>query len=512
VVCSDANTAAVVDIREGRSIVEGFIPTGWYPTAVHATAAGGLIVLNGKGQRSFPNPMGPNPTVRAAPTHLANSEIQYAPRMQTGTASFIEPFDGQQLDQYTREFLTYTPYRDTALDDAGVPAGNPIPAKPGGATPIRHVIYVLKENRTYDQVFGAIKEGNGDASLVLFGEDVTPNHHKLAREFVLLDNFYVNSDVSADGHNWSSAAIAPSYVQKMWPNSYGQRRRHYDYEGTEPAAMPPAGYIWNNALSAGITLRMYGWWVNNRPQPTPEGIHIASVRDPALAPHTNMRFRGYDLTYRDIERVKVFLEELAEYEKAGGMPRLILMRLGNDHTYGAAPGRPSPRAMVADNDYALGMLVEGVSKSKFWESTAIFVIEDDAQNGPDHVDSHRSIAFVISPYAKRRVVDSTWYNTTSVLRTMELLVGLQPMTIFDAFARPMASCFQSQPDTRPYEAEKPRWNLDEVNPQNTALGARTLRMDLSEADLIDDDEMNDILWRAIKGTEPPPPVTSIFSH
>jgi len=306
--------------------------------------------------------------------------------MQTGSASWIDPFTSDQLDAWTRAALANSPYRDSKLEET-----SPLPA-------IEHVIYIVKENRTYDQVLGDMKEGNGDASLVLFGENVTPNLHKLAREFVLLDNFYVNSDVSADGHNWSTAAIAPDYVQKLWPNQYAGRRRLYDFEEQDPASLPPAGYLWTNAAAAGISIRNFGYMVDNKKDAPIGSDQIAAVRDPVLAKATNRRYRGFDLTYPDVERAKVFLDELAEYEKSGNMPRLIVMRMGNDHTNGITAGRLAPLSLAADNDYAVGMLVEGVSKSRFWASTVICVLEDDAQNGPDHVDSHRSPAFLISPW------------------------------------------------------------------------------------------------------------------
>jgi hypothetical protein len=298
---------------------------------------------------------------------------------------------------------------------------NPIPNRPDQQSPIQHVIYIVKENRTYDQVLGDLGKGNGDPSLTLFGEAVSPNHHKLAREFVLLENFYVSADVSADGHNWSTAAIAPDYVQKLWPNSYGGRRKRYDYEGSDPAATPPAGYIWTNAAAAGVSMRNYGYFVNNRPEPGPNGEQVITVRDSTLNPVTNFRFRGFDLSYPDVERAKVFLGDLAQFETNREMPRFILLRLGNDHTSGTKAGAVAPRSAVADNDLALGMIVEAVSKSRFWPTTAIFVLEDDAQNGADHVDSHRSPAFIISPWARRGAIDSTLYNTTSMLRTMELI-------------------------------------------------------------------------------------------
>jgi DNA-binding beta-propeller fold protein YncE len=513
VVCSDANAVGVVDISEESSAVLGFVPTGWYPTATRSLADGRLVVLNGRGLRSLANPNGPNPTVRPAPVHLGGPIVQYVGRLQTGTASVIDPFDDEALDTYTKTVLTNSPYRDDKLDRADIPEGNPIPARPGDPSPIQHVIYIVKENRTYDQVLGDLGVGNSDPSLTLFHEKSSPNHHKLAREFVLFDNFYVNADVSADGHNWSTSAIAPDYVQKMWPNSYGGRRKTYDYEGGEVAALPPAGYIWTNAAAAGISMRNYGFWATNAPKPAEGQRQIARVRDPILAKVTNMNFRGFDLDYPDVDRAKVFLSDLQEFEKSGSMPRFLLLRIGNDHTSGTAAGKIAPLSAMADNDAALGMIVEGVSKSKFWPQTAIFVLEDDAQNGPDHVDSHRSPAYVISPYTRRNgFIDSSMYNTTSMLRSMELILGMRPMTVFDAGARPMWSAFTAKPDTRPYTAEAARIPLDDRNPAMSATAARSARLNFTEADEIDDDELNDILWRAIRNSEPPVPVRSYFSR
>jgi YVTN family beta-propeller protein len=504
VVCSDANALAAVDVTMARSHVTGFLPTGWYPTGVRTLRDGRITVLNGRGLRSYANAKnGPNPTKSPEPTHEGIPASQYpgyVAHIQTGTVSFVDPPNEKTLEAGTRQVLANSPYRDEKLDTAST------------LPPIEHVIYIVKENRTYDQVLGDMKEGNGDPSLVIFGEQITPNLHKLAREFVLLDNFYVNSDVSADGHNWSTAAIAPDYVQKLWPNSYAGRRKLYDYEGQEPTALPPAGYIWTAAAQAGVSMRNFGYFVNNKPLPVTGDIHAASVRDPILAKVTNPRYRAFDLNYPDVERAKVFLAELAEYEKAGQMPRFMIMRLGNDHTSGTAAGRIAPLSAAADNDYALGMIVEGVSHSPFWGKTAIFVLEDDAQNGPDHVDSHRSPAFVISGYARRHFVDGTMYNTTSMLRTIELILGLRPMTTYDAGARPMTGSFQTAVNPAPYTAEKPRVPLDERNPSSSPTAGRSAQMDFSEADRNDDDELNDILWRAIRGTEPPAPVRSYFSR
>jgi hypothetical protein len=361
-------------------------------------------------------------------------------------------------------------------------------------------------------VLGDMKEGNGDPSQVLFGEEITPNAHKLSREFVLLDNFYVNADVSADGHNWSTAAISPDYVVKLWPNQYAGRRKQADFAEQDPTSLPPAGYLWTNAASAGVSIRNFGYMVDNKKAAPTGEEQIAAVRDPVLAKVTNRLFRGFDLNYPDVDRAKIFLAEFSEYEKSGNMPRLIAMRLGNDHTSGTSAGRLTPLAMVADNDYALGMIVEAVSKSRFWSSTLICVLEDDAQNGPDHVDSHRSPALLISSFIKRHTVDSNMYNTASMLRTMEFLLGLRPMTQFDAAARPMTASFQSTPDAAPYTAEKPRVPLDTRNAPTAPAAAASNRMNFEEADQIDDDELNDILWRAIRKDQPPPPVRSYFGR
>lgn len=513
IVCSDATSVAVADVGEERSTLLGRIPAGWYPTAVRALDDGRVIILNGRGLRSFPNPEGPNPLKRVTEQHRNDPHYQHVGNLQTGTVSVVPPITEAQLAGYTRTVMENSPYRDALLENAGTPPDSPIPSQPGQPSPIKHVIYIVKENRTYDQMLGDMKSGNGDPSLVLFGENVSPNHHKLAKQFVLFDNFYVNADVSADGHNWSTSAIANDYVQKMWPNHYGTRRRVYDFEGGEVAAYPPAGYIWSNALSAGLTIRNFGWWTTNMAlEKVVNNVHIAAVKDPALQNVTNREYRGFDLNYPDVDRARVFLKDLAGFEQSGTMPQLMFVRIGNDHTSGTSAGKIAPLSAVADNDQALGMIVEAVSKSRFWPQTAIFVLEDDAQNGADHVDSHRSPAFVISPYTQRGIVDSTMYNTTSMLRTIELILGLRPMTQFDAAARPMYMAFQKNANVAPYVAEKPRIPLDQKNPANAPAAAASARMNFDEADEVDDDELNAILWTAIRKSTPPAPVRSFFGH
>ncbi len=498
IACSDANVVAVADISEDRGRVEGFIPAGWYPTATRVLPDGRILILNGRGVASYPTHY-PGP---AAPDTPANRQ-EYVAYKQVGTLSVIDPLTDESLDEYTKLAMDLTPYRDADLTP---PAGSPAFAQ------IKHVIYIIKENRTYDQVFGKLGKGNGDPSLTLFDESAAPNHYKLAREFVLFDNFYVNADVSADGHNWATAGIAPDYAQRMWPNEYAHRSSYYGFEGGEPANSPPAGYLWSNALAAGLTVRNYGEFAENKERPGADGVQIDHVSDPSLRDITNMRFRTFDLDYPDVERAKVFLEDLKQFESSGQMPQLIIMRLPNDHTNGATPGKLTPLALFADNDYALGMVVEAVSKSQFWSSTAIFSIEDDAQNGPDHVDSHRSILLAISPFTHRGIIDSTMYNQSSVLRTMETILGLRPMTQFDAAARPLTAAFAPAANPAPYTAENPRIPLTTRNPAGTAAAERSRKMDFAEEDRIDDDELNAILWAAIKGTPAPAPVRSYFSH
>jgi DNA-binding beta-propeller fold protein YncE/phospholipase C len=456
VVCSDLNAVAVVDISREKSKVAGFVPVGSYPVAARALPGGNLMVLNGRGGGSSPDPAGPKPPQRVA--------VRHAGRSQPGSASVMAPFSEATLDEYTRTVMRNSPYTGRRAEAR---AGHWLATEAGRQSPVRHVVYISQDSRTYDQVLGDLGAGAGDPSLTLFGEQVTPNQHKLAREFVLLDNFYVNADVGAEGSNWSAAAIAPAYVQHLWPNSYAGRRRLYDYEGAERAAAPPAGYLWTNALARGLTVRNYGWWVD-LVQPAPkEGRQVASVRDPALAPHTSMDYRGRDPDYPDIGRAQVFLKELAQFEKEGNFPRLTLLRLGG----GAAAERRPSRACASGGDYALGTIVEGLSHSRFWKDMAIFVLQDETQNGADHVGPHRSPAFVISPYTRGRGADSTMYNTLSMLRTMELILGMEPMTLHDAGARPMYGAFTQKPDPAPYAAEKPRVPLDEPDPRQAALGA-----------------------------------------
>ena len=497
------NDLAVVNVKEaGASKPLGFIPTGWFPTSVRLAKDGKtLYVTNGKGASSKANRDGPNPLLGEGGTRA------YIAGLFQGTLARIPLPGPSEMVAYTKTVYECSPLRSRTTEAR--PEGHPIPAKFGEPSPITHVVYIIKENRTYDQVLGDVPEGNGDRSICLFGENVTPNHHALAREFVLLDNFYVDGEVSADGHEWSMGAYATDYVEKTWPLMYrGDRRVPYPSEGMLEIARPAGGYLWDRAAAKGVTYRSYGEFVYNAAKGLPAGTNVE-----ALKGHFDPKFHGYDLDYPDQKRADRFLEELAEFEQKGEMPRLTILRLPNDHTSGTRPGKPTPIAMVADNDLALGRVVEGLSRSKFWPHLAIFVVEDDAQNGPDHVDAHRTIAYAISPYIKRKSVDSTMYSTSSMLRTMELILGLDPMSQFDAAARPMANAFAATPDLTPYAHKPARVDLNARNAADAPGAEASMKLDLDEAeDRADDLVFNEIIWKSVKGADSPlpPPVRSAF--
>jgi DNA-binding beta-propeller fold protein YncE len=505
---ADNNNLAVFNVAEpGRAKPLGFIPVGWYPTSVRYDAKEKrLYVANGKGTTSLANPQGPNPLLPRNATVR-----QYIGGLFHGTLSVIDLPTPARLGAYSKQAYACSPLRPDDGVTAKPPAGGPIPAKVGDASPIKHVIYIIKENRTYDQVFGDLKQGNGDPNLCIFGEKVTPNHHRLVREFVLLDNFYCDGEVSADGHEWSMGAYATDFVEKVWPLSYRgdyKKKIGYPSEGEYAIATPAGGYIWDRCAEAKLTYRSYGEYIRNGKKPGEPGT--ASVK--GLEGHFDPQFRGFDLDYPDQKRADRFLEELAGFEKTGDLPRFIVLRLPNDHTSGTKPGAHTPVAQVADNDLALGRVVEGVSRSKFWKETAIFVVEDDAQNGSDHVDAHRTVALVISPYARRGHVDSGLYSTTSMLRTMELILGLKPMSQFDAAARPMYGSFQARADDRPYAHVVPDVDLTEKN-RRTAWGADiSEKFDLTREDAADDLLLNDVVWRSVRGPDSPmpPPVRAAF--
>jgi DNA-binding beta-propeller fold protein YncE len=443
---ADNNNLAVFDVSQrGQAKSLGFVPVGWYPTCVRMEPNGErILVANGKGLTSRANVHGANPN--QSPPETVR---EYIGGLFQGTLSIIDTPSPVDMAKMTRTAYDCSPLQAEQAPNAPASVGNgPIPREVGQPSPIKHCIYIIKENRTYDQVFGDLPNGNGDPSLCIFPEHVTPNHHALAKQFVQLDNFYVESEVSADGHEWTMAAYATDFVEKTWPLSYrgGRGKLTYPSEGKFRIAEPSSGYLWDRCRETGVSYYSFGEFVQNGRTPADP----ATTKVEALQGHFDPLYRSYDLDYPDVQRAERFIQRWQQFEEEGNLPQMIILRLPNDHTYGTRVGKPTPTAMVADNDVALGMVVEAVSHSAVWKETAIFVVQDDAQNGSDHVDAHRTVALAISPYTRNRGLDSTLYSTASMLRTMELILGLEPMTQFDAAATPMLAAFHAQADTTPY--------------------------------------------------------------
>jgi len=490
---ADNNNLAVIDVTPGdESRVLGFIPTASYPSALAMSADGSRIAVgSGKGTTSSSNLRGPH--IGADGGDRVPADEGVAGTIKTLTRGSVHvfgvPSSGAELKALTQRAYQNTPYHEDLLVEATAPAGESIiPTVVGQTSPIKHVIYVLKENRTYDQILGDIEKGNGDPRIALFGREITPNHHALAEQFALFDNYYVDAEVSVDGHSWSDAAYATDFNEKNWPADYGGRVSRPPYTD---AAEPPAGYIWELAGRAGLTYRSYGEKANH----------------PSLVGHAAPGYPGWGADL-DVENAEAFLREFDEYERnydsldpEERLPNFIMLQLPNDHTYGGSPGRPTPEASVAANDLALGMIVERVTQSRYWAETAIFVTEDDAQDGSDHVDAHRSIVLVISPYTKRGIVDSTHYTTSSILRTVELLLGLPPLTQFDAAATPFYNAMGTTLDPTPYAALPANIDLTAVNPQRGYGAEESLAMDFSEFDRTPMFELNEIIWKLVKGVD-----------
>ena len=495
------NNVAVFDVSvAGSGEPLGFIPTGWFPTCVRLTPDGRtLLVISGRGLRPKSDSLG-------SATRYARISTLYP-----GSLGIIALPSGAgfapALAAWTRLAESCRPASAIA---GPAEQGNPIPDHVGGATPIRYVIYIIKENRTYDQVLGDLPQGNGDPELCLFPEQVTPNVHAISRQFVLLDNFYANAEISASGHEWSTAGYSSEYLEKTWPPQYGHKTSNLPYpaEGTHEGAKPALGYIWDRAAAAGVSYRSYGEFAvleQNPPEPVTSNV-------PALRNHIDPHYRGWDLSYPDARRAGRFIAELHRFEGLGDMPRLQIVRLPQDHTAGAKVGAWTPTAMVAENDAALGRLVEAVTHSRFWPQTAVFVVEDDAQSGPDHVDAHRTEALVVSAYTRRGVVDSTPYTTCSMLRSIELILGLPPMSQFDAAARPMWASFSARSDLTPYAALPARVDLNAKNVAQTAAAKVSASFDFSREDANDDQAFNQVIWAAVRGetARVPAPVHAAF--
>jgi YVTN family beta-propeller protein len=492
---ADNNCLAVFDVSEpgdGKSL--GFIPTDWYPTSVKVWN-GKIWVANGKGGKSMANPKGPNPY------EMRSDSTQYVGGLFKGNLSIIREPDPKKLKTYSDAVYKNSPYSKEIEKVSHGEEGNPIPREVGAKSPIKYVFYIVKENRTYDQVLGDMAKGNGDSTLCLFPEKVTPNQHQLANNFVLLDNFYVNAEVSADGHNWTMAAYANDFVEKTWPTSYGGRGGSYDYEGTREIAYPKDGFIWDYCQRAGVTYRSYG-----------EFIEDGKATLKSLEGNFDKDYPGYDLNIPDMVRFEKWKHDFDSLIAIDKVPQFSSIRLPNNHTAGARIGMPTPRAMVAENDQAVGKLIEHLSQSKIWKESAVFVLEDDAQNGPDHVDAHRSIAFLASPYVKRNAVVSRMYSTASMLRTMELILGLPPMSQYDAAALPMWECFTSVPDNSPYKSLPLQYNIREMNVKVSTISRQSEQFNLAVMDAAPDNEFSEVIWKAVKGIDSkmPAPRRSAF--
>jgi DNA-binding beta-propeller fold protein YncE len=485
-----------VSAAAGHDALIGRIPVGWYPSAI-AVDGSDIIVVNGKGRGTRSN-IGHWQPGQRMPAHTPD----YTLGQINGTLTIVPATgaSGGELDTFSNRVATANGW-NSAQQEKKYP-------------PFEHVIYIIKENRTYDQVFGDLKQADGDSSLVFFPRSVSPNHHALAERFGIFDRFFVNAEVSPDGHNWSTAAYVTDYAEKTIPSHYSSRGRTYDYQGTNRNVIPDddvseaaSGYLWNLADRAGITYRDYGEFVSEADEAPGANARVSTVATKrALIGHTNTAYSGWNLDVRDQARADVWLAEFQEFVRTGNMPALEIMTLPNDHTSGASAGKPTPRAYMADNDLALGRIIEALSKSPFWKNTVVFVLEDDAQDGPDHVDSHRSPLLVISAYNRGKVFHR-FANTTDVVATIEDMLGLGRMSQFDYYGRPLREIWEATPDLTPYTHLVSSVLLDEKNPPRTALAEASKKLRLEKEDMSDDDLFNRILWGAIKGDQPYPGTT-----
>jgi YVTN family beta-propeller protein len=497
---ADNNCLAVFDVSvPGRSKSLGFIPTGWYPTCVR-TSGNKILICNGKGISSSANPNGPNP---AKPEEkvahheggiTSESKVQYIGGLFRGDIQILETPGEDIMGAFSKAVFNNTPYTREKEINAEGSEGNPVPMKVGDRSPLKYVFYIIKENRTYDQVLGDMPEGNGDPDLVLFGENVTPNHHALAREFVLLDNFYVNGEVSADGHNWTMGAYATDFLEKTWPTNYSSRGGTYQGEGGLEIANNKNGFLWNACARQGISYRSYGEFINK-----------GKANIPVLKDHFCKPFIGWDMSIRDTVRFRWWKEDFDSLLAINAVPRLNTIRFSNNHTEGLNLGRPTPFAHVADNDLATGMFVDYLSHTPIWKESLVIIVEDDAQNGPDHVDAHRSTAFLAGGYVKQGFVDHTAYTTTSLLRTIELILGLPPMTQYDAASVPLWRCMENSPSHPAYNARPANIDLNLKNTIRSQWQQLSETFDFTAEDKVNDFKFNEVLWRSVKGLQSPCP-------
>jgi YVTN family beta-propeller protein len=502
---ADNNCLAVFDVENpGNSKSKGFIPTGWYPTCVRVVG-NKLCIANGKGLSSMANPFGPNPV--GADEEVAYQKAgkqkvkeQYIGGLFRGTMSVLPVPDEKQLAVYSQAVYRNTPYSKKKELNPGDGPGSPIPLKVGDESPIKHVFYIIKENRTYDQVLGDITEGNGDTSLVLFGKHITPNQHALAGEFVLLDNFYVDGEVSADGHNWSMGAYATDYLEKNWPTNYSSRGGTYDSEGTRKIANNKY-FIWDICKKYGVTYRTYGEFADDY-QPNL----------PVLKGHFCPFFTSWDQHVRDTVRFNQWRRDFDSLLTINQVPQLNTIRFINDHTEGLNVGRPNPFAHVADNDLSTGLFVDYLSHSPIWNESVVFILEDDAQNGPDHVDAHRSAVYIAGGYVKKGFIDHNSYSTSSVLRTIELILGLPPMSQYDAAAPSLWRCFSETATHPAFNARPNEQDLSEKNEAVNKWSKLSEKLDFSKEDRAPDGLFNEVIWKSVKGLDSPcpPPIHAAF--
>jgi YVTN family beta-propeller protein len=527
---SDNNAVAVFDLTPETSGVAtvpggpaairhdrltGRIPVGWYPTAVLAPGESreSLLVVNGKGRGTGPNPALPHPgearkrDPRSYTLGQTNGTLTVLPAVP-GAAELaaltwrVARANGWPAGQAARAEAAAPA---VAATPAGAPrrhAGRAAIAGTGHYPPFHHVVFIIKENRTYDQVFGDMPGGDGDPRLQFFTAAEAPNHRALAERFGLFDRFLCNGEVSTQGHEWSTAAYSTDYIEKVTPSGYSGRRNHD--EDTDPAALP-VSFLWDLASARGLSVRIYGEVASAVKDAAGTTIWRSTV--PSAVPFTSPTYPAWDLDIKDQRRADAWLAELQEHVRQGRMPALEILHLPNDHTSGAKPGAPTPRAYMADNDLALGRIVEGLSQSPFWKDTVVFVVEDDAQNGPDHFDSHRAPLLVISPYGRRGVVHR-FANTTDVLATIEEILGVANLSQFDTYGRPLRDIFAAAPDLAPYKAKVPRQPLTDVNPQHAPASGpahQSLVLDWSAPDAAPAAELNAILWQTLKPGKPYPP-------
>jgi YVTN family beta-propeller protein len=498
---ADNNCLAVFNVSEPvNSKSEGFILVGWYPTCVRVIN-NKIYVANGKGFISMPNAeFDPFNTRSKIGYQTGDNNKWYIGGLFKGTLSIIDVPTQKELSQYSQLVYQNTPYTKEKEANTEGEQDNPVPMKVGDSSPIKYVFYIIKENRTYDQVLGDMPEGNGDTSLVLFGKKITPNEHAIANEFVLLDNFYVNAEVSEDGHSWSTGAYATDYIEKTWPTSYGGRGGEYDGEGNRAIANNKE-YIWDDCKTSGVSYRTYGEFADNY-----------KAKIPVLQNHFCPYFTGWDLSVRDTVRYNQWVREFDSLIAANALPHFNSLRFPNDHTSGWQKGKPTPFAYAADNDLAIGMFVQHLSESPVWKESVVFILEDDAQDGPDHVDAHRSTAYVAGGFVKRHYVDHTMYSTASMLRTIELILGMPPMSQYDAAATPMFRCFSKTADLTPYKVKPLQVDINAKNTAENAWQQKSEKFNFSKEDAIPDDEFSEVIWKAVKGinSQMPAPKRAAF--